>query len=409
MRIVQTLVVGGGPAGALLAYLLASRDVPVTLVERHTDFAREFRGEGLAPGGQKMFQQAGLWEPFLALPQTVFERAEIHFKGRPLATLALDWQDRPPPRFVSQPAMLELLVAEASAYPAFTFHRGARVTGPIRRAGRVVGVDLVADGRPERVLADYVFACDGRFSPLRHAVGLDRPRRPQRFDVVWGKLPQPEFLAGSPVTVRGTFGGGHFGLFIPSYDGRLQMGWVIPKGSYREFRTMGIAGWIEEIASRVADDMARHLRAHVDAVSQPFLLDVVCDCYPEWSAPGLLLVGDAAHPMSPVGAQGINIALRDAVVAANHFVPICRHGASAARLDAAAQAFRRDRISEVRATQWLQRRIPTVLLGRGVWVDGVMAGVRTLARRGWLQRLADARLRTPNPLIDGFSEITLRV
>ena len=172
---------------------------------------------------------------------------------------------------------------------------------------------------------------------------------------------------------------------------------------------MGVAGWIEEIASRIADDMAQHLRAHVDAVSQPFLLDVVCDCYPVWSTPGLLLVGDAAHPMSPVGAQGINIALRDAVVAANHFVPICRDGASPTRFDTAAHAFRRERITEVRATQWLQRRIPTVLLGRGFWIDGLIAGVRTLARRGWLQRLADARLQKPNPLIDGFSEITLRV
>ena len=184
---------------------------------------------------------------------------------------------------------------------------------------------------------------------------------------------------------------------------------MIPKGSYHVVRAMGITGWIEEIARQVSDDMAAHLRAHGDAVTHPFLLDVVCDCYQRWWRRGLVLLGDAAHPMSPVGAQGINVALRDAVVAANHFVPVLQKADAAAELDAAADAFYNERIKEVSVTQWVQRRIPLLLLGRGIWIDATMAGVRGLSSWGLLQRLVDARTRRPNPMIDGFSEIRLRV
>ena len=113
--------------------------------------------------------------------------------------------------------------------------------------------------------------------------------------------------------------------------------------------------------------------------------------------------------MSPVGAQGINVALRDAVVAANHFVPVLQKADAAAELDAAADAFYNERIKEVSVTQWVQRRIPLLLLGRGIWIDATMAGVRGLSSWGLLQRLVDARTRRPNPMIDGFSEIRLRV
>ena len=166
-------------------------------------------------------REAGLWEHFLALPHSVFDRAALYFKKRPFAALHLDWQDRLPPRFVSQPAMLEMLIAQAFAYPAFRFRRGVRVVGPVVDDDRVVGVDLMTDAGTERLPADCVFAGDGRFSVMRKAGGLDQPRKPELFDVVWFKLPMPAFYTGQPMTIRGYFGGGHFGLFIPSYSGRV--------------------------------------------------------------------------------------------------------------------------------------------------------------------------------------------
>ncbi len=405
----SAVVVGGGPAGALLAYLLASRGIPVTLVERHSDFAREFRGEGLAPGGQKMFDEAGLWEEFLSLPHTVLGGAQVHFKGHRFLSLRLNWEDRLPPRFVSQPAMLEMLIEQAAAHPEFTFRRGVSVAGPIHDGDRVVGVELRGLDGPERIEADYIFACDGRFSTMRQASGLDQPRRPEAFDVVWCKLPMPAFCDGQVPTVRGYFGSGHFGLCIPSYDGLLQLGWVIKKGSYRAFREMGVEGWIEEIARHVATDMAEHLRAHATNATQPFLLDVVCDCYEHWSAPGMLMLGDAAHPMSPVGAQGINVALRDAVVVANHFVPPLLQGVDPSALDIVAKQFQSARLREVTKTQAMQRKVPLFLLSRARWLDVMMAAVGAVTRFGFVQKLVDNRIRKPNPLIDGFSEITLQV
>lgn len=343
----SVIIVGAGPAGALLAYLLASRGVATTLVERQSDFAREFRGEGLMPGGQLMFREAGLWDAFEALPHTKLESAELYVKGRRFASLDFARSVGAAPRWVAQPAMLEMLVEKAAAFPNFVFRRGDRVIRPIMGDGRAIGIELAGANGEERLEADYLFACDGRFSSLRKAAGLDQPRNPEFFDIVWCKLPLPGFYGKRPPPVRGYIGNGQLGLFIPAYDGLLQIGWVIRKGGYKDLRDKGIEHWLERMARHVSEDMAAHLRTHAGDALHPFLLDVVCDCYDRWSVPGMALVGDAAHPMSPVGAQGINIALRDAVVAANRFVPLLRAGASPAALDDAAASFRAERIREV--------------------------------------------------------------
>ena len=404
----SAIVVGGGPAGALLAYILASRGVPVTLIERQSDFAREFRGEGLLPGGQLMFHETGLWDAFDDLPHTRFEGVEIYYKRRRIVAGDLAGLDLPP-RWVSQPAMLEMLIERASTFPNFTFRRGERVAGPLLRDGRVVGVELSGHDGNEALEADYVFACDGRFSALRKASGLEQPRRPESFDIVWCKIPLPDPGSNRRPLARGYLGNGHLGLFIPAYDGLLQIGWVIQKGAYKKFREMGIEEWLEEMAGHVSDDMAEHLRAHKGEAIRPFLLDVICDCYDGWSVPGMTLLGDAAHPMSPVGAQGINIALRDAVVAANHFVPVLRGAGEPAALDTAALAFRAERLTEVERIQTLQRRIPRILFGRALWLDTIILLVRGLLALGipqWFAGRVDPRR---NPFAFGVTEVRLKV
>jgi 2-polyprenyl-6-methoxyphenol hydroxylase-like FAD-dependent oxidoreductase len=405
----SAIIVGGGPAGALLAYLLASRGVPVTLIERQNDFAREFRGEGLTPGGQYMFREAGLWDAFDALPQSRFEGAELFFKGRRFAAIQVALADGFLPRWVSQPAMLEMLIEKASAFSNFTFRRGVRVTGPVLRDGRVIGVELSGPDDDERLEADYVFACDGRFSAMRNAARLDQPRNPEFFDVVWCKIPLPAFYDGQPPRARGYLGDGHLGLFFQSYDETLQVGWVIEKGSYKDLREKGIEHWLQEIAEHVSADMAAHLRQHARDAVHPFLLDVICDCYDRWSVPGMTLLGDAAHPMSPVGAQGINIALRDAVIAANHFLPLLRQGGDAAALDAAAEAFHAERLKEVEPIQATQRRAPKLMFAKTMWLDPFIWVFRGLSALGITQWLVSKFAFRDNPMINGVTEVKLTV
>lgn len=408
----SALIVGAGPAGGLLAFLLAREGVAVTLIERHSDFNRVFRGEGLMPSGQDMFKQAGLWPQFDALPHSQFDRAEIFYKKKILARPWFHFPDgTPAPRFVSQPHMLEMLIAECEKFANFTFIKGLRVTRPIYENNRVIGVE-VKDGQEVKVLrANYVFATDGRYSVLRKHAKLETPQNPEFFDIIWCKLPMPDFWKTEKI-VRAYFGAGHLGLFIPSYDA-LQIGWVIRKGQYKNFKAMGIEGWITEMSHLVSDDMAQHLRKHQKDFTNPFLLDVVSDLYQDWSVPGLLLMGDAAHPMSPVGGQGINIALRDAVVAANHFISLFKKGANLGKFDPelfdqAALDFALERMPEVVAIKELQSRPPAILLGNGWWLDGLMLVIKASQKIGVAKYLFRNFRLENTPFAKGVTDVTLK-
>lgn len=219
----------------------------------------------------------------------------------------------------------------------------------------------------------------------------------------------PDKVANGKTYPCGYLGNGHLGLFIPAYDDMLQVGWVIQKGAYKDFKEMGIEEWMEEMAGHVSADMAAHLREHARDTIHPVLLDVICDCYDRWSVTGMTLLGDAAHPMSPVGAQGINIALRDAVVAANHFLPVLSGDGDPAALDAAAAAFRAERVKEVEHIQALQRRAPRILFGRALWLDAIMLAVRALFALGivhWFAARVDPRR---NVFAYGVTEVKLSV
>jgi 2-polyprenyl-6-methoxyphenol hydroxylase-like FAD-dependent oxidoreductase len=362
---VTVAIVGAGPAGAALALLLARRGVRVVLAERHTDFAREFRGEGLLPGGVDALQQMGLGAELDALPQSQIDRIQLFQERRLVLMLDIPATTgvAAGPRFVSQPALLEMLVAQASRHSSFRFERGFTVRDLLREGPRVAGVRGDTHAGAREIAANYVIGTDGRASLLRRRSGLDREREAQSFDVVWFKVPLPGFL-NSRRDARAYLGRGHFCLMFPAPDGLLQIGWVIEKGGFGELREKGIDEWLSQLAEHVSDDLARHLEECRYGLEHPFLLDVVCDHLDEWSAPGLLLLGDAAHPMSPVGAQGINIALRDALVAANHLGPALLAGGEPGALDDAARRVAEERLPEVRTIQRLQQVPPRVLFQR---------------------------------------------
>jgi 2-polyprenyl-6-methoxyphenol hydroxylase-like FAD-dependent oxidoreductase len=389
--VAHAVVVGAGPAGASLAYLLARRGLGVTLLERQTDFAREFRGEALMPSGVEALAAMGLGTALDALPQTRIEAVDLFRGGRRLLRLRPQDLGAAEPRIVSQPALLEMLVAEAGRFPGFRLERGVTVRDLVHEGERVVGVrlDTPAGSREQR--GALVIGTDGRASVLRARAGLRAEHAQQAFDVVWCKVPQPSFLART--TARVYVGHRHFALMFPSYDDRLQIGWIIDKGSFGDLRRLGVEGWVEEMARHVSPDLAGHLRAVRGAITHPFLLDVVCDRLERWSLPGLLLLGDAAHPMSPVGAQGINIALRDALVAANHLGPALAGGAPAAEIDAAAARVAAERAPEVAEIQRLQQGPPRLFFGPA-WRRRLVLGVLPLlVSTGLVARVARSVFR----------------
>ena len=376
-------IVGAGPGGATLAYLLARNGVGVTLLERHRDFRREFRGEVLMPSGLEPFAQMGLWDAVDAVPHVKLRGGQVYLKGVQKARIDFDPDAFGPyaPRWVSQPGLLEMLVAEAGRYPGFHLERGASVSDLLKENGRFVGVRFKLSGEEREVRADLVVGADGRVSVVRRRASLPESRDPVPMDIVWTKLPLLPELESDPV-LRLYLGHAHLLIAAPIYDGHMQMAWIISKGSYSELRKEGMRAFLDEMANHVSPDLRDHLRKHRDTSIDTFLLSTVSDRVKEWSRPGLMVLGDAAHTMSPVGAQGLNVAIRDAVVAANHLVPALSGEVDPATVDAAARAIEAERVPEVRVIQRAQALPPKVFFRTSWWARALLAaGVRLAGSR----------------------------
>jgi 2-polyprenyl-6-methoxyphenol hydroxylase-like FAD-dependent oxidoreductase len=349
----RVVIVGAGPAGMALAYLLARRGVGVTVLETHHDFGRAFRGEGLQRSGIDAFRQMGLGEQFDRVPHVAVKTIELYSRGRLVFRDASARHGRAPARAVSQPALLRMLADEAGKYPSFRLELGATMRDFLCENGRVVGVRASGDDGPREFEADLVVGADGRHAATRKHSGLPEHSIPQRYDILWLKVPFPD---GYPdrTTVLVELAANRVLVAFPSADGQFQAGFFIPKGSFPALRARPVAEWTQELIGEAPAYLADHLRTHREAVAGAKLLDVVCGRLTDWSLPGLLLIGDAAHPMSPVGGQGINVALRDALVAANHLCPVLTAGGDASAIDAATRRIRDERLPEVVTVQQMQ-------------------------------------------------------
>jgi 2-polyprenyl-6-methoxyphenol hydroxylase-like FAD-dependent oxidoreductase len=402
----QVVIVGAGPAGMTLAYLLARRGVGVTVLETHHDFARAFRGDGLQRSGIDAFRQMGLGEQLDSVPHTEVRIIEIYSGGRLRVRADAAGLGRAQARLVAQPLLLQMLAVEAGKHPSFRLERGVTMRDFLRENGRVLGVRAdAADGRRE-YRANLVVGADGRHAATRKHSGFPELSAPQNYDILWFRVPYPE---GYPDRTTALFevAANRAALAYPTADGQLQVGFVIPKGGFATLRGRGAEDWTAELIGRLPAYLADHLRAHREAVAAAVLLNVVCGRLTEWTAPGLLLIGDAAHPMSPVGGQGVNIALRDALVAANHLCPVLTAGSDLAALDAAARHIKDERWPEIVAVQQMQQDQARMLFNPERWRYRLMQRLLPLlVRTGLLQWLHRKQYRL---MSDGVVPVRLVV
>jgi len=309
-------IVGAGPGGAVLALLLARSGIPVVLLEAHKDFDREFRGDTIHPSVMEILDEIGLAEPLHRLRHTKVYGPTIQAANGPFSPVDLR---RLKTRFpyimlIPQARFLEFITEEAKKYPQFGLVMRANVQWLIEEGGVVRGVRYLGPDGWHEVRARVTVGADGRFSFVRHLAGFEPIKTSPPMDVLWFRLPR---LPEEPEAAGGALGGlGRGRIFIAlDRDDYWQAGYVFPKGHYQELRAQGLEALRRSIVE-IEPRFAKHVE-HLTDWHQLSLLSVESSRCPRWYKPGLLLIGDAAHVMSPVGGVGINYAIQDAVVAAN--------------------------------------------------------------------------------------------
>ena len=340
-------VVGGGPAGMMAGYLLARAGTDVIVLEKHADFLRDFRGDTVHPSTLQIMQELGLYDRLLARPHQEASR----LKGRfgPIEAVFADFSHLPTRAkfvaFMPQWDFLDFLASEARRYPSFRLLMEAEATKLIENEGKVEGVVAKGPEGEMRIRCQLVLGCDGRRSAVRSQAGLEVKDIGAPMDVLWFRISRRNDDPEEPV---GSFGLGHVFVMINRGD-YWQCGYVIAKGSLDKLKARGLELFRQDI-----ENLALFLRgraAEIKSFDDARLLTVGVDRMTKWYRPGVLCIGDAAHTMSPVGGVGINLAVQDAVAAANALAIPLRDG-SLTEADLARVQERREMPAQ--RMQWLQ-------------------------------------------------------
>ncbi|HET7161659.1 MAG TPA: FAD-dependent oxidoreductase [Rhodanobacteraceae bacterium] len=305
-------IVGGGPAGMMLGLLLARAGVPATVLEKHGDFLRDFRGDTVHPSTLAILDELGLRERFDKLPQRRVdhlaglvagrEQQIVDFRGlKPYDYLAL----------VPQWDFLDMLADAGHKLPAFDLRMRHAATDLIEENGRTAGVRVKSPEGDYDLRAELVVACDGRHSTLREAAGFKAREYGAPMDVLWFRMPRSE---SDPQDTFGIVDRGHMMVLLNRTE-YWQVAFLVPKGSDAALRARSIDA-LRETVAQLAPFLADR-RTAIESWDTISTLSVQVDRLERWHKPGLLLIGDAAHAMSPIGGVGINLAIQDAVAAAN--------------------------------------------------------------------------------------------
>ena len=318
------VVAGGGPAGMVLGLLLARAGVDVTVLEKHGDFLRDFRGDTVHPSTLRLLDDLGLGAQFARLPSSHVDRVEFPTSDGGRVVIGDFRKLRGPHNYVAmvpQWDLLDMLAAAGKAEPSFHLRMSTEVTGTIVEGGRVVGVTYSGPDGPGELRADLTVAADGRWSVLRDAAGLVPHEFPVPIDAWWFRLPRDPSV--DITGLNGRFTDRQFAVAITRSD-YFQIALLIPKGSDATFRARGIERFRTGVAA-LFPELANVVDT-VRSMDDVKFLDVRLNKLPHWYVDGLLCIGDAAHAMSPVGGVGINLAIQDAVAAARLLAgPLIRH------------------------------------------------------------------------------------
>jgi len=309
----DVVVVGAGPGGVVLAYLLARSGVKVTLLERHRQLDREFRGYFFQPLVVKLLDEMGLLDGLLQLEH---EKTDMfRFIDRKKELFSVNFFELPAPYhyglLMHQPLFLQYMIDQASRFASFTYLDGTRAAELLTDDGEITGVKAVRDGEEIMLHSRLVVGADGRYSTIRKLAGIQLEQETHTLDFLWFDLPgQIEGQAGRiqiQIEQEGML------IYTPKGSSLTQVGWVIPKGAYPEIRKQGLESLKQKIAA--VDPQMEALLYHLTDFRQVSVLDIQVAMAEEWVRDGLMLIGDAAHIASPFSGQGNSLAIQDAVVA----------------------------------------------------------------------------------------------
>ncbi|CAM5196130.1 hypothetical protein ARD30_00950 [Bosea thiooxidans] len=376
-------IAGGGPAGMMLGFLLARAGVDVTVLEKHADFLRDFRGDTIHPSTMQLMQELGLLDDFLKLPHT----KEWHIVARfgeedvPIADFSHLPVAAPYIAFMPQWDFLDFLADRGRELPRFRLLMRAKATGLIRESGHVAGITAETDDGETAIKADLVIAADGRDSELRRAGGFTVHEIGAPMDVLWFRLSRRD---GDAAQTFGQVARGRFAVMLNRGD-YWQCAYVIPKGTLEKLRAAGLDAFKASLAELLPVLTGR--AGEITSWDDLKLLSVAVDRLERWWLPGMLCIGDAAHAMSPIGGVGVNLAIQDALAAANRLAAPLREKRVADSDLAAVQERRRFPTNTTQALQVaIQNRVITPILAG----DGPVAPpwpLKLLQWFPWLRRI----------------------
>ncbi len=381
----QCCIAGGGPAGMMLGFLLARAGVKVLVLEKHRDFLRDFRGDTIHPSTLELMHELGILDDFLSRPHQELKQLGAQIDG--YSAIVADFSRiKTHCKFIAlmpQWDFLDFIAGRARRYPGFQLRMQAEVIALLEEGGRVVGVTARTPEGTLEVRADLVVGADGRRSQVRASSGLRVIDSGAPIDVLWMRVSR---RSSDPPQTLGRFHAGRLMVTLNRGD-YWQCAYVVAKGTLQEIQQKGLDSFREDVAT-----VAPFLRDRVDEIAtwdDVKLLSVTVDHLQHWSRDGLLCIGDAAHAMSPIGGVGINLAIQDAVAAANLLTAAFSHGRPTVQK---LRAVQRRRAYPARMTQRFQvfahRRLLAPALARKTLLTRAPFALRMLQWIPFLRRIA---------------------